>query len=176
MKTPEHVAELNRTTAETAMKLAQVAIGNAEKLVQLQLDAVRHMLEDNLKSTRALTQAKDPQQFAALRARAVEEGLGQMVVYSRSVYDLAAKTQAEFGKLVEQRFTAFNRELTQMVDNAAAAAPAGSAPAIAAMKQTLAATNAMVETLAKTAKQFAEAADSNIKSVTAAPVNAARRG
>ena len=176
IKAPEQVTELNRATVETAMSLAQVALENADKLVRLQLETVREMLEENLKNAKALTDAKNPEQLAELRAKVTEDSVEQVTAYSRSVYDIAAKTQAEFGKIMEQRFAAFNRSMGQMVDDAAKSAPPGSAPALAAIRQTLAATNAMVDTLARTAKQFAEAADTNINSAAAAAANVAKGG
>ena len=108
--------------------------------------------------------------------KGTRDSVEQVTAYSRSVYDIAAKTQAEFGKIMEQRFAAFNRNMEQVVDDVAKSAPAGSAPALAAIRQTLAATNAMVDTLARTAKQFAEAADTNIKSAAAAATNVAKGG
>lgn len=176
VKTPAQISEANRAVVDTAMKLAQISMENAERLVRLQLEAAKGMLEDNLQNARALAEAKDPQQLAALRAKALESGVEQMTAYSRSIYDLAAKTQAEFGKIVEGRIAAFNREVAQMVDDAAKSAPAGSEPAIAAMKQTLAATNAMIDTMAKAARQFTEAADSNIKSASAAATHDVKGG
>ena len=176
VKAPEQLSELNRATVETAMNLAKLSMENAEKLVRLQLDTAREMLEEHVKNAKALTDAKDPQQLAELRAKAMEDSVEQVTAYSRSVYDLAAKTQADFGKIMEQRFAAFSRSMEQMVDDAAKSAPAGSAPALAAIRQTLAATHAMVDTLARTAKQFADAADTNIKSATAAAANVAKGG
>lgn len=176
VKVPEQISELNRTTVETAMSLAKLSMENAEKLVRLQLETVREMLEDNLKNARALTEAKDPQQFSQLQAKVMEESVEQVAAYSRSVYELASSTQAEFGKLMESRFAAFNRGIGQMVDDAAKSAPAGSEPAIAAIRQTLVATNALVDTLTKTAKQFADAADTNIKSATAAAAKVGKSG
>lgn len=175
-KTPEQITELNRATVETAMSLAQVAMENAETLVRLQLETVRQMLAENLKNAKALTAAKDPQQFSELRAKVMEDSVEQVTAYSRNVYELAAKTQSEFGKIMEQRFAAFNRGVEQMVDEAARTAPPGSAPALAAIRQTLAATNAMVDTLARTAKQFAAAADTSTKSATAAAASVAKAG
>lgn len=176
VKTPAQISEANKAAVDTAMKLAQISMENAERLVRLQLEAAKSMLEDNLQSAKALAEAKDPQQLAALRAKALESGVEQMTAYSRGIYDLAAQTQVEFGKIMEGRIAAFNREVAQLVDDAAKSAPAGSEPAIAAMKQTLAATNAMIDTMTRAAKQFTEAADSNIKSAAAAATHAVKGG
>ncbi|MCW5605123.1 MAG: phasin family protein [Burkholderiales bacterium] len=174
-KTPEQMSELNRAAVETAMKLAQVSMENAEQLVQLQLLTVRQMLADNLKTAKALADAKDPAQLAATRSRVIEGSMSQLASYTNSVYTLAAKTQNEFGKIMESRYAAFNREVCDMVDAAAKSAPPAAEPAVAAMKQTLAAANAMIETMSKTAKQFADAADSSVKAATAAAKSGAKK-
>lgn len=164
VKVSEPVTAFNRNAADTALKLAALSMDNAEKLVRLQLETVREALEESLRSAQALAQVKDPQQYAEQRAKSLEHNLDRLMAYSGKVYDLAAATQAEFGRLMETRLAAISREMAQMVDEAAKTAPPGSAPALDAIKQTLAATNTMVDTMAKTAKQFAQAADTGIKS------------
>lgn len=166
VKAPEQIISFNRDALEATMKMAKLSMENAEKLVRLQLETLREMLEGNLKNAQDVADIKDPQQFATQRAKVLEESVEQMVTYSRKVYDLAAATQAELGKLMQTRFETFNRDIGQMVNNAATSAPAGSEPAMAAIKQTLAATHAMVDTLTRTAKQFAEVAAANFKSAT----------
>lgn len=176
IKVPEQqLAGFNREAIEAALKLAKVSSENAEKVVRLQLETVRVMLEDSIKNAQALADIRDPQQFAERRAKILEKSVEQMVDYSRRIYELASATQAEFGKLMETRFEAFNRDIAQLVDNAAKTAPAGSEPALAAIRQTLAASNAMMETLAKAAKQFAHATDANIKSATHAGRGGAKK-
>jgi glycine cleavage system regulatory protein len=79
------------------------------------------------------------------------------------VQDLAGKTQKEISELVESRASAMNAQFQAMVDEMAKSAPAGSEPAVAAMKQSLAAANSLAETMTRTAQQFAKSAESAIK-------------
>ncbi len=162
-KAPEQFAQLNRSAIVSALALAKVSMDSLEKLARLQMETTREVLDDSLAQTRSLAEAKDPQQLAAMRTNSLEHGLEQMGAYSRAVYDVAAKAQSEIGKIVESRYAEFNRELAQLVDEAAKAAPAGAEPAMAVVKQSMAATNQMVEALTKVAKQVAEAADANVK-------------
>ena len=162
-KAPEQLTEMNRKAAETAMKLTQLSIEQGERLMKLQLDAVRGMMDDGMKAARALTEARDPQQWSALQQKNMQDMLARMTEYSRSVQDIAGKTQQEISGLVESRASAMNAQFQAMVDEMAKSAPAGSEPAVAAMKQTLAAANALADTMTKTAQQFAKSAESAIK-------------
>lgn len=168
VKAEEHITGLNREAMDAATALARIAVENAEKLVQLQLETLRATLDDSLRGARDLAQVKDPQQYAAQRAKAVEHGVERMMDYSGKMYELVAATQAEIGRLMEARLAAVGREMSRALDDAAKAGPAGAAPAVDAIRQSLAATNAMIETLSKTARQFAQAADVSVKSAAGA--------
>jgi phasin family protein len=164
VKTPEQFTDLNREAADTASRLAALTLENAEKLIRLQLETMHGVLEDSLRHAQALAQVKDSRQYVEQRAKAFEQGMERMMAYSGRIYDLAAATQSQLGKLMEARLAALAHGMTQIADEAAKSAPAGSTPALEAFRQTLAATNALVETMSRTAKQLAQAADANIKS------------
>ncbi len=175
-KAPEQITELNQKAAETAMKLTQLSIEQGERLMQLQMDAVRGMLDDGMKGAKALMEARDPQQWGALQERNMRDMLGRLTEYSRSIQELAGKTQKEVGGLVEHRINAMNAQFEAMVDGMAKSAPSGSEPAFAVMKQTLAAANALADTMSKTAHQFAKSAESAIKVAADAVVKADKGG
>jgi len=103
IKAPEQVTEFNRAAAETATGLAQVALENTDQLVRLQLETVRDVLEKNLENARALTDAKNPEQLAEFRAKAMEDSVEQVTAYSRRVYDIAATTEAAKGGARKKR-------------------------------------------------------------------------
>ncbi len=173
---PEQITELNRKAAEAAMQLTQLSIAQGERLMKLQMDAVRGMLEDGMKGAKALLEARDPEQWGVLQERNLRDMLTRLTDYSHSVQNLAGKTQKEVGGLVENRINALNAQFQAMVDDMAKAAPPGAEPAFAAMKQTLAAANGLADTMAKTAQQFASAAESALKVAADAAVKAGKGG
>lgn len=176
IKTPEQLAELNRGTIEAALSLAKVSMDSMEKMARLQMEAAREALQQSLEQTKKAADAKDPQALVTMRAAALEQGLEQLAAYSRSVYDLAAKTQTDVGKIIEQRFNAFNREVTQMIEEAAKSAPSGSEPAVAIVKQMMATNKQMIDALNKVAKQVAETAEANVKAAADNAIKAAKAG
>lgn len=165
-KGPEKLTELNQKATEAALKLTQLSMAQGERLMKLQLEAVRGMLDDGMKGAKSLMEARDPQQWGALQQKNMQDMLARLTEYSRSVQDLAGKTQKEIGELVESRAGAMNAQFQGMVDEMAKSAPPGSEAAFAAMKQTLAATNALADTMTKTAQQFTKSAETAIKVAT----------
>lgn len=165
-KTPETLNELNQKAAEAAMRLTQLSIEQGERLMKLQMDALRGMLDDSMKGARSLMEARDPQQWGALQQKAMQEMLARMTEYSRSVQDIAGKTQKELGELAESRASAMNAQFQVMVDELAKTAPPGSEAAVAAMKQSLAVTKSLADTLSKTAQQMAKSAESAIRAAS----------
>jgi hypothetical protein len=81
------------------------------------------------------------------------------------VFDLATATQAELGKLVEQQFADFNKQVVTGLDKFVKNAPAGSDVGIAAIKSGIAAVNSTYDNLSKVARQFTEATQSNMEAV-----------
>ena len=149
------------------MKMAQLSAEQGERLMKLQLDAVRGMLDDGMKSAKSLIEARDSQQWSAAQQRNMQEMMKRFTDYSRSVQEAAGKSQKEIAELVEVRANAMNDQFQSMVDEMAKSAPAGSEPAFAAMRQSLAAANALADTMKKTAEQFAKSAESAIKGAAA---------
>lgn len=175
-KGPEKLTELNQKATEAALKLTQLSMAQGERLMKLQLEAVRGMLDDGMKGAKSLMEARDPQQWGALQQKNMQDMLARLTEYSRNVQDLAGKTQKEIGELVESRTGAMNAQFQGMVDEMAKSAPPGSEAAFAAMKQTLAATNAMADTMTKTAQQFTKSAESAIKVATDAAAKGGKGG
>jgi phasin family protein len=175
-KGPEKLTELNQKATEAALKLTQLSMTQGERLMKLQLEAVRSMIDEGMKSAKLLMEARDPQQWGALQQKNMQDMLARMTEYSRSVQDIAGKTQKEISELVESRASAMNAQFQSMVDEMAKTAPAGSEPAVAAMKQTLAAANALADTMTRTAQQFAKSAESAIKVASDAAAKGGKGG
>ncbi|MDP1673223.1 MAG: phasin family protein [Burkholderiales bacterium] len=162
-KASDAISEMNQKAAEAAMNLTRLSMEQGERLLKLQLETVRGMLDDGVKAAKVLGEARDPQQWSALQQRNMRDMIARITDYSRSVQELAGKTQKEVGGAFEARMQAMNAQFEAMVDDMAKTAPPGSEAAFAAMKQTLGASRAMVDAMTKTSQQFAQSAQSAIK-------------
>ena len=169
---PEQFAALNKANIDAATRFANVALGGAERLFEIQLKAAKSALTDSVDSAKTLASVKDLQQFADIKDSVAQPAFEKATEYVKSVYDVATETQAEFGKLIEQQFADFNKQFVVALDKFAETAPAGSEVGISALKSAIVTGSTAYENLSKAAKQFNDTAKTNLEAAAkrAAPI------
>jgi phasin family protein len=169
---PEQFAALNKANIDAATRFANVALGGAERLFEIQLKAAKSALTDSVDSAKTLASVKDLQQFADIKDSVAQPAFEKATEYVKSVYDVATETQAQFGKLIEQQFADFNKQFVVALDKFAETAPAGSEVGISALKSAIVTGSTAYENLSKAAKQFNDTAKTNLEAAAkrAAPI------
>ena len=170
----KQMADWNQAAVDAAMNYARAGLTTAEQLLRLNLDAARATLEQNSKATRELLSAHDPQELMALRSRLAETNMQQAAAYANSVYELVSETQSALSKMFEDGVARFSKDVTESADKLGKNAPGGDIQA-AALKSTLAATSAMMESLNQASRQFAALSESAIKAAAAQMVRGATK-
>ena len=171
--TPEQIVAAQKANLETLFGLTGKAFEGVEKLVELNLQAVRSNIAESQQHTQRLLSAKDPQDLLALNASYAQPAAEKLLSYGRHVYEIAAATQAEFARVAEAHYEDQNQKVQSLVDNVAKNAPAGSETAVAVIKSAINAANTTYETVHKATKQAVEMAESNFNAATAAASKAA---
>jgi len=166
--TPEQITAANKANVEAMMNLNQVAFEGIERLLALNLNMVKSVLEDSVSNAKAALAVKDVQEYVALQTSLAQPAVEKAVAYSKSVYEIASDTKAGVSKLVEAQAAETNKNIVAMLDKAAKSGPAGSEVAISAMKSALAAANSAYENITKASKQFTEMAEANVAAATSA--------
>jgi len=161
-QTPEQLIALNKAQVDAAVRLAGVALQGVEKLVDLQMQAVRSALTEGATSARALAAAKGVQDLAALQPTLLQPSIDKATSYARDVYAVATSTQAELNKLVEGQMAEFNKTVVAQLDKVAKSAPAGSEFAINALRSAVASASAAFDNVSKVARQVSEITEANI--------------
>ena len=164
-QTPEQLVAINKANLEVAMKFAGVALQGAERILDLQLKAAKTAFAESVENAKTIAAVKDLQQLAALKDSMAQPTIERATAYAKSVYDVTTATQAEFGKLIEEQVSEFNKQVVTVLDKIVKTAPAGSEVGIAALKSGIAAVNSAYENVSKVAKQFTEATQSNFEAV-----------
>ncbi len=162
----EQLAAWQKAALESTLTLAQTSIAGAEQLLKLNLDAARNALEQAGKNTRDLLSITDPQELMELRTKIAQTNMQQTASYAQSIYELVSHTQALLTKLGEEQHTRLNQQATAGAEQFTKGTP-GAEVASAAVKSTLAATNAMMDNLDRATKQFADLSEASIKAATA---------
>ncbi len=163
----EQFAELNKANVAQATKFAAVAMGSAEKLFNLNLNAAKAALAQGIESAQAVATVKDVQDFVAVRTKLAELGMQSALGYSRNLYELATQAQSEYSALSEEAWAAYTKGMATWVDKATKSAPAGSDVAVNAIKSTVAATTAAFDQFQKATKQVVNLADANFRAAAA---------
>ncbi|MBI3041675.1 MAG: phasin family protein [Betaproteobacteria bacterium] len=174
-QTPEQLVALNKANLEVAMKFAGVALQGTERILDLQLKAAKTAFADSVENAKTIAAVKDLQQLAALKDSMAQPTLEKATAYAKSVYDVTTATQAEFGKLVEEQVSEFNKQVVTALDKMVKNAPAGSEVGIAAFKSGIAAVNSAYDNLSKVAKQFQDVTQSNIEAVAKQAVSGVKK-
>ena len=161
--TPEQIASTNKAGIEAVLGLAHTQFAAFERLSALYFNATKAAFEEGVGHAKALLNAKDPQEYLNLNAAATQPTMEKAIAYSRSLYEVAAEAQSEFSRLAEERMASFQQVISESVEQAAKASPAGGDVAVAAMKSSLAATTAAFDSLNKAAKHFASYTDAGVR-------------
>jgi phasin family protein len=153
---PEQLLALNKANLEIAAKFAGVALQGAERILELQLKAAKAAFADGVENAKTLAAVKDIKELAALKDSLAQPSIEKATAYAKDIYDATAATQAEFGKLVDEQFADFNKQVVTVLDKMVKNAPVGSEVGIAALKSGIAAANGAYENMSKVAKQITE--------------------
>jgi hypothetical protein len=110
----------------------------------------------------------DPQQFLSLRTKLAQDNMQQAATYAQSVYAIVSQTQAQLAKLFEEQIS----RVSTGAETLGKGMP-GDEMQSAALKSTLAATSAMMDSLNQATRQFAELSESTMKAAAAQMVKGA---
>ena len=171
----EQFGDFSKSIVDSAIKFAKVSFDSAERMIALNLEAAKVSLDVTAKNANAATSVKDVQELNGLRTKAGETGLEFIVGYSKNLYDISTAAQAQYSSLVEERVSAFQKTVAEGIDKAAKNAPAGTDVAFAALKSSMAASTAAMDTMSKASKQVSAFADTAIKSATDTATKAAAK-
>jgi len=172
---PEQIVVEQKANLHTSLGLANTALESFQKLVGLNVQAVKSMLFESQDAVRGALSVKDPQELAALQARLMQPTAEKVRSYSRQALAIVAATQTEFAKVAGAQYEAHNRRVQTLVDSVAQTAPAGSEATIAALKSTITATNTLYGTVQRATRHAVEVTESNLNAAAAATSKATQQ-
>jgi phasin family protein len=170
----QQLAAWNQAAYDAALAYARTGLESAEQLLRLNLETARATLDANSRAARELMGAGDPQAALATRTKLAEQSMQQAATYASSVYEIVSAMQAQLAKLAEENMGRAGKAFTSGAADAAKSVPGAEMPS-AALQSTLAATNAMMESLSQATKQFASLSEATIKAATQQMVRGAKK-
>ena len=162
----DSLAAWQKAALDATIACTEATLASAEQLFKVNLEAARSALEQQTKAARDLLTVTDPQQLVAMRAQLAQASMQQSAAYAHSIYELVSQTQGQLSKLTQEQFARLNEDILKGAESLGKNAP-GSDVAIAAVKSSVAASSAVMESLNRAAKQFQDLSEASIKAATA---------
>ncbi|TXG87982.1 MAG: phasin family protein [Thermomicrobiales bacterium] len=162
----EKFADAAKSNLDSVLTIAGTALSCVERLAALNLNTSRNVLASAVDSSKALLGVKNAEELAAYQIDVARPALENVISYSRAAYAICVETAEELNKIVDAQLNVLKAETVAAIDVALKSAPAGSEPAVAMFKSTLAATDSAYDAFAKAAKQVGEMAESSLTVAT----------
>lgn len=135
-KPQQTIVELQQGNITAAMHLAQIAIENAQRILQMQVEVAREIFDDGVADAKQLGGAQNPKELIESRARLAQQMAEKMFACSRTIAGLTAEMQAEMGKTVSERMTSNGQEIVNAVEELLQGMPLNNHAAAEALQHT----------------------------------------
>ncbi|WP_316157619.1 TIGR01841 family phasin [Cupriavidus sp. BIC8F] len=165
----EQISAVQQANLAIALGLTSKAFEGFEKLVQLNLQAMKSTLAETRENAEKALGAGNQQELLALQASMLPQIGEKALSYQRQFFEIGTATQAEFAKVAAAQYEAHNRQIQELIDNLASSTPAGSETAVGTLTSVMTATNKFCEAMFQTfqtAKQAVEVAEQNVSAAS----------
>lgn len=166
----EQISAATKTQIESQLALFNTLTSKAfegvEKMIDLNMTAVRSSFDEVTASAQQLLAAKDPQEFFSVSASQAQPTAEKALAYGRHLAGIFSTVQTEIARVAEEKIAETNRNAVAFVEEVSKNAPAGTENAVAIMKSAMGNSYAGFEQLSKTTKQAVEAFEANVTNAT----------
>ncbi|MBP6019629.1 MAG: phasin family protein [Burkholderiaceae bacterium] len=170
---PQNVLANQKASLDSFLAIQNTFFSGFEKLVDLNLKVIKASMDEVAQKSQQAVEVKDPQEALSFTSGLVQPNAEKALAYSKHVYDIVSGVQADLSKLTEDQLSQGQQQISEAIDQLAKNAPTGSEGAVALLKSSLATANSAYDSVAKAARQAADAAESNIAAATNATMKAA---
>jgi phasin family protein len=170
---PQHILASQKSSIDNLVAIQNSFFEGFEKLVDLNLKAVKASFDDAAQKSQQAIELKDAQEAYAFASSLAQPEAEKALAYGKQVYDIVSDVQSNLTKLGEARIEQGQKQVADAIEQFSKNAPAGSESAVALMKSSLSSATSAYESVAKAAKQASKAAESNIAAATDATFKAA---
>ena len=170
---PQQVLNSQKAAIEALVSIQGSVFGGFEKLVDLNLKAIKATLDEVSEKSQQVAAVKDAQEAVAMTSSLVQPNAEKAMAYSKHGYDIVSAVQADLAKLGEAQLAEGQKHMQDAIEQLTKNAPAGSESAVAMLKSGLTQANTAFDSMTKAAKQAAQVAEKNLAAATSATFKAA---
>ncbi len=157
-KKSEQFSELQRKNMETGIKLAKISIDSSQRIVALQVEVAKQLLQDSIENAKALVAVKDPQQAVTLQTRFAQETTKKMMEIAHEIAEISSASRAEFSHLLTEQLASGSKEMVAAFQSLFTAFPGQDSNVMDAMKQAMTTATGAFEQFAQASSVFTKTA------------------
>lgn len=170
---PQQIFANQKASVDNVLAIQNAMFQGFEKLLDLNLKVFKASFDEVSQKTREAVKIQDTQEALNFSSSLLQPGAEKVLSYTKQVYDVLSGIQVDVTKLTEAQIEEAQKQINDTIEQLTKNAPAGSEGAVALLKTSLASVNSAYDSVAKSARQAAEAAESNIAAATDATFKAA---
>jgi phasin family protein len=173
---PEQLISAQKGNAATLFALTNQAFEGFQKLIELNIQAVRSALAERETYWREALSCKTSEEFLAWRTNLMQLASEQALSYSRQLADIGSSAYAEWVNAVRVQYEQHTSTAQTLVDNLARNTPAGTEVATAMLQSAFSTVNNGCDTARKATEPAIELAKGNFAATAAAAAKTDQHG
>jgi len=96
----EQMNEAQQKSMAAALQLTQLSLENSKRILEVQVETARTLIEEGVKNAQAISAAKDPQKIVELQTLYTQETAQKMMESMRRMGEITSETQASFNEMI----------------------------------------------------------------------------
>ena len=170
---PQQIFANQKASLDNVLAIQGAMFQGFEKLVDLNMKVFKASIDEVGQKSQEASSIQDAQEALNFSSSLLQPNAEKVLAYTKQVYDVLSGVQVDVTKLTEAQLEQAQVQINEAIDQLTKNAPTGSEGAVALLKSSLASVNSAYDTVAKSARQAAQAAESNIAAATDATLKAA---
>jgi phasin family protein len=147
--------------------LTSITVQITEKIVALNIAAVKASSDDYAAATKDLQTAKNPQEFFVLVSSYAKPITDKLAAYNQHMTDIFSTTKTDFSSFAEAQIAECKTKVNDLLEAITKNAPAGSENAIAMLKSSVTSANDGYEIMSSAAKQTVDTTEAHVAKASA---------
>lgn len=164
--TQEQMAAANKANLETLSQLSRKAFDGVEKIMELNVQVAKTLLQENAEHLHTATQAKDLKEYFTQQAHFIQPMTEKAIAYGRHFYTIANATQTHFNEVSQEALKNRTTQMQELMTEMTSSKMGSSDAMVNLMKQAVANANTAVEVSQKAVKQVFDMSSHQTQSAT----------
>ena len=173
--TQEQISAAKKANLETLAQLSRKTFDGVEKLMELNLQVAKTLMQENVEHIQDSSKAKDIKDYFAMQASFIQPLTEKAISYSRHFYNIANETQTELTEVSKSDMQNRAENIQKMMADMTVNIPGSSDAMVNLIKQAVANANATFESTQKAVKQAIDMSNHQTQAATESALKASEK-